>query len=182
MFPYQFGHIDWLQAHNRNGCRLQDTSINVRKKAFSLIQMPEDAVSNPGHTQTIMSTAAELLPTLCKMLQALPASPLGAAEHQKVDSNIPTSCQFLPYFSASIQLQKRLHSACTEVYAASFCIDGLLTVKKLLLGLQSVRALLEEIMALEGCRKQVCIRQLIDLLRSVLAGLRKSPAFHEVKG
>ena len=97
--------LTWLQAHCENGCRLQDTSITVRKKAFSLIQMSEDAVSNPGHIKTIMSAAAELMPTLCKMLQVLPASPLGAADHQKVNSQFVTPCQLL--VCASMQLQLR---------------------------------------------------------------------------
>ena len=49
-----------------------------------LSQIFEDAASRSLHTQTIMIAASELLPTLCKMLQALPTSPLGAADHQKV--------------------------------------------------------------------------------------------------
>ena len=73
-----------LQDYIGNVHRLQDTSINVRKKAFMLSQVFEDAASTSHHTQTLMDAASELLPTLCKMLQALPTSPLGAADHQKV--------------------------------------------------------------------------------------------------
>lgn len=78
-----------LHGHIDNVYRLQDTSINVRKKAFMLSQIFEDAASHSRQVQTIMAAASGLLPTLCKMLQALPTSPLGAADHQKVGYWLP---------------------------------------------------------------------------------------------
>ncbi len=58
--------------------------MNVRKKAFKINQLFAKAASHGQAKDILAHAAAQLLPVLCKMLQASPASSIGSPEHQKV--------------------------------------------------------------------------------------------------